>query len=127
MNGLPTMFADVDPHDLIAQWRRLEPATQESLLVVGALIVVTFLVLAWAVFFRKRDRSNRKHRHEHRSSRESAPRETSQGSQEPGSGEGRHRRKWRRRRREHRPRNPTLSETGGLPPIRTNGPSSPAP
>jgi hypothetical protein len=29
-----------------------------------------------------------------------------------------HRRKWRRRRRDHRPRNPTLAETGGLPPIR---------
>ncbi len=28
----------------------------------------------------------------------------------------------RRRRREHRPRNPTLAETGGLPPIRTERP-----
>jgi hypothetical protein len=31
------------------------------------------------------------------------------------------RRKHRRRRRAHRPRNPTLAETGGLPPIKTEG------
>jgi hypothetical protein len=41
------------------------------------------------------------------------------------SGSGRRRR--RRRRREHRPRNPTLAETGGLPPMRPNEPSDPSP
>jgi hypothetical protein len=38
-----------------------------------------------------------------------------------------HRRKLRRRRRDHRPRNPTLAETGGLPPIRPDGPSHTGP
>jgi hypothetical protein len=37
----------------------------------------------------------------------------------------RRRRRRRRRRREHRPRNPTLAETGGLPPIRTEAPPGP--
>lgn len=32
--------------------------------------------------------------------------------------DGRHRRRKRRRRRDHRPRNPPLSQTGGLPPPR---------
>jgi len=32
--------------------------------------------------------------------------------------DGRHRRRKRRRRRDHRQRNSTLSETGGLPPLR---------
>ena len=33
----------------------------------------------------------------------------------------------RRRRREHRPRNPTLAETGGLPPIRADKPPGDSP
>jgi hypothetical protein len=33
----------------------------------------------------------------------------------------------RRRRHEHRPRNPTLAETGGLPPIRTEKPPGASP
>jgi hypothetical protein len=38
-------------------------------------------------------------------------------------------RKRRRHRRHHRerPRNPTLAETGGLPPVRTNPPEPPPP
>ena len=31
----------------------------------------------------------------------------------------------RHRRHQHRPRNPTLAETGGLPPVRKEGPSPP--
>lgn len=35
-----------------------------------------------------------------------------------------HRGKRRKRLRAHRPRNPTLAETGGLPPLRDDGPPS---
>jgi hypothetical protein len=38
---------------------------------------------------------------------------------------GKRRYKYRVRRRTHRSRNPTLSETGGLPPVRTEEPSKP--
>ena len=40
-----------------------------------------------------------------------------------GASSSKHRK--RRRRRGHRPRNPTLEETGGLPPSRTNDPVPP--
>jgi hypothetical protein len=36
-------------------------------------------------------------------------------------------RRVRRRRRDHRPRNPTLAEAGGLPPKRANGAAPPTP
>jgi hypothetical protein len=36
-------------------------------------------------------------------------------------------RRRRRRRREHRPRNPTLAETGGLPPVRNQPPRDGSP
>ena len=36
-------------------------------------------------------------------------------------------RRVRRRRRDHRPRNPTLAEAGGLPPKRANGAVPPTP
>jgi hypothetical protein len=38
-----------------------------------------------------------------------------------------HRGKRRKRLRSHRPRNPTLAETGGLPPLRDEGPPPPPP
>lgn len=40
-------------------------------------------------------------------------------------GHSKRRYKYRVRRRSHRSRNPTLSETGGLPPAKTQGPSNP--
>jgi hypothetical protein len=43
------------------------------------------------------------------------------------AGENSHRYRRRVRRREHRLRNPTLAETGGLPPIRQTEPPPPPP
>lgn len=89
----------------------------EVLTVLGAVgaIVVGFLI--WALFIRKRPDgvegwgpSRSKYR---------APTEAAQSS-----GGEEHRRRHRRRRREHRPMNPTLAETGGLPPVRSSDPSS---
>ncbi len=103
---------------LLAQVGRspVEPAplkiSNDLLLLLGAVVVLTLLFLFWAIFLRERkdDLGNwrtRKHHHDSSS-------DASDGS------EHRHRR--RRRRREHRPRNPTLAETGGLPPARTEPP-----
>jgi len=61
--------------------------------------------------------SHRSHRH--RSSSSSEP---------PLASSGRHAGRRRRvRRTEHRPRMPTLSETGGLPPMRPEDPTNPTP
>jgi hypothetical protein len=81
--------------------------------VLIALLLIVFGLIVWAVFLRS----------------SGAKKQRQRGtilSEAPAAGEsdsGRRRRK--RRRREHRPRNPTLSETGGLPPLRPGDDASP--
>ncbi len=89
---------------------------REVLLLLGAVLLLVLVFVVWAMFIRKRkkDLSDwRLQKHHHHSPPENSANE--------GSGEPHHRRR-RRRRREHRPRNPTLAETGGLPPIRHEPP-----
>ncbi len=85
--------------------------------VLGAGLLIFLLLVLWAKFIRKkRDRS-----------RESHPALASTAKSdddENGHGHHQHRRR-RKRRREHRPRNPTLAETGGLPPVSDKGPTRP--
>ncbi|MCL4788629.1 MAG: hypothetical protein KJ070_17850 [Verrucomicrobia bacterium] len=93
----------------------MTPAMRETLIVIGAMLLVAIGLLVWAGAIRKRHR------------RRSAPHRPhyergSGGDHESHHSSGRRR---RRRRREHRPRNPTLAETGGLPPIRTEPSSRP--
>jgi hypothetical protein len=84
----------------------------------GAVGLVTALILAWAIFIRKRpDESSRRYRY--RSSRVSAEDGANSGS-DSAANDVRKEKRGRRRRR-HRQRNPTLAETGGLPPVRTDG------
>jgi len=98
--------------DVFTTWKKIGPATKEGLLVFGALLLVVGLVFLWAAFIRKR--GERKHyRYPSKTSAE-------------GVTEIR-RKKVKKRRKEHRPRNPTLSETGGLPPIRSEADPGPAP
>jgi len=66
------------------------------MLVVGVVLV---LVVVWAVFLRRTARD---------------PRSRVLSEDAPSSG----RRRRRHKRREHRPSNPTLAETGGLPPAK---------
>jgi type VI protein secretion system component VasK len=117
MNSLPFFLADEDTEQILASWRISDPATRERFLIFGSLGLVTLLVLLWAVFLRKRRRRRRLHHHSHQHSPGPAevpesPREESAPAPEEK------RRRHRRSRRRHRQRNPTLAETGGLPPIR---------
>lgn len=74
--------------------------------------VVTILVLCWAIFIRKRpDDSSRRY---------SYPSRDSKGNNADNIS-GRKTDRRGRRRRKRRPRNPTLAETGGLPPLRADG------
>lgn len=92
-------------------------------------IIVTGVVLAlplilWARYYVKTRKRRRHHHHFERAAETpAAPAETDEeeNGDEPGR---RHRR--RRRRRDHRLRNPTLAETGGLPPAKPEGPSAPS-
>ena len=87
-----------------------------TLPVVAVALVVLAVLLLWAVFLRKPAR--RRERGRLLEKKAAAPKPAPDG----GSGK----KPGRRRRREtHRPRNPTLSETGGLPPLGAGDPLRP--
>ena len=114
----------MEPQDIIMSWQKMEPGMKEALLISGSLVLVILLILFWTIFLRK---PSRRHQHPHRRYARRPSPEPAQGqaasAMDPASVQPK-RRRWRRRRREHRPRNPTLSETGGLPPFRSEGPPS---
>ena len=90
---------------------------REAVYVLIAAFAVGGVLVFWAVYIRKRPRGLS-------SSRSPALYESS-------SRDGEHsgRRRKRKRKENHPdnfPRNPTLSETGGLPPVRPDDPSRPA-
>jgi len=84
----------------------------------GALGVVILAAVVWAVFFRSRHRRSYRHHHHH---------DSEHAAEAESAAAGTHRRRRWRRRREHRPRNPTLAETGGLPPLRIDRSQDPGP
>jgi hypothetical protein len=121
------LLGEIQWADVVSRLRTMSPTTRERVVILGALLVVTLAVVIWALFFRGKKSHSRSHRHSSHRSRELAP--GSVGESAGGSGEAgpRKRRKWRRQRREHRPLNPTLAQTGGLPPIRASDPPPPPP
>ena len=91
---------------------------RDILLIAGALLVLAVILVIWARSASRR--SKRRRRHHRRSEPGSTlPKETASGSREH-----RHHRN-RRQRRDHRGRNPTLDEAGGLPPMRSESSSTP--
>jgi hypothetical protein len=104
------LFAQFSPAEkLQLPTTKTSPELFWVLVAIGAIVLV---IIAWALFFRRRPDEvsgwgpARSHYHEP---------SADLGSK---SSHGSRRRRRRRRRREHRPRNPTLAETGGLPPVR---------
>jgi type VI protein secretion system component VasK len=126
MSAIAFFLADAETDDVLAAWRIMDPSTLGALLVFGAIGLVTLLALAWAAFLRKRGRRRRSHHHAHQHA--SAPAEAPEVLNDEGPAAAPPKRhKWRRSRRRHRARNPTLAETGGLPPVRPEGPPDPQP
>src|SRR5215204_5248122 len=101
-------LANFEAFDTLLGWQKANPGARDSILVASAAVLVTLCILAWAIFIRKRGRT-----------REHQPVPRAQADKDNIAAK---RRKWRRRRRDHRPRNPTLAETGGLPPAKTEVP-----
>jgi hypothetical protein len=126
MRLLPFILADAETQEILKAWRITDPATLERLIIFGAIGLVTLLMVLWAVFLRKRGRRRRKHHHPHQSSSQppEVPAVAKDGSALSTPENRRHRRRSGRR---HRPRNPTLAETGGLPPVRPESPTEPQP
>jgi hypothetical protein len=126
MNGILIGFAEVTPADLPASkgWRA--EGQFDVFVVIGAVALIAVLALIWAVAIRK-PRRHHHHHHHHQSSRQWGMNPDADLDGRTGQhgkpAETRH----RRRRRDHRSRNPTLAETGGLPPIRGEKPPGDSP
>jgi Flp pilus assembly protein TadB len=103
----------------------MTPVVRDRVVIFGALGVMTVLILFGAVMLRRKGRHSRSHRHSRHHSREGAKSSAGQSAEGGAESGQRKRRKWRRQRREHRPLNPTLAQTGGLPPIRSSEPPQP--
>jgi hypothetical protein len=115
--------------DAIRGWRKLTPETRQGFIIFGTLLIVTAAVFVWAAFIRKRGRRRRVRLRHHRH-RSPAP-AVAAGGKDSEAGNpvihSRHRpRRRRHRHRRDRPRNPTLAETGGLPPYHTGEPPNPS-
>jgi N-acyl-L-homoserine lactone synthetase len=108
-------FAELDWGDY---WppQSMSPSLRESVFVIGSISIVAVLTLFWALFFRRhkhRRHVHGYHRHHH----------TIQEAKATLTELSRHlQHRQRRRRRVHRPRNPTLAETSGLPPNHAENP-----
>src|SRR5437879_2977197 len=111
----------MEVQDALAGWGRLDDGTRDALIILIAMVLVTILAVGWALFMRRKKR-RRHHSHHHHDSPEPVESGSVENQQDASASPHRHR-KWRRRR-EHRPRNPTLAETGGLPPIREGPPNT---
>jgi hypothetical protein len=82
----------------------------DMILVIGLAALLFGGLISWIVFVR----GPRKHPSERRT----VPKSPTPAVTITEDGRERHRKKRRSRRREHRQRNPTLDQTGGLPPPR---------
>jgi hypothetical protein len=110
MARLSLFLAEINGQEsFVADLQKTGPSRNNLTLLFTAFGVVTLLILVWAIFIRKRpDDSSRRYSYP---SRDSSKDNTGESGAKAG----------RRRRRKRRLRNPTLAETGGLPPIRADG------
>ena len=107
MQSLPIIFA-ASFWERLQNWRVRMGHDFNLLVFFGSFALLTLALFAWAIVFRKQP--HRHHHHHHRKPAAAAPPDKS-------SGKGvfaRH----KHRRKQHRPVNPTLAETGGLPAAR---------
>jgi hypothetical protein len=125
MSPIPLFLAALDLSTIMRPWRLLSPVAREGLLILGAMSSVTLLAMGWAMFLRRRHHRRHKHHHGHWHASQST--ETPVNSDDADTPSGLEKRRRRHSGRHRRPRNPTLAETGGLPPIRHEEPDEPRP
>ena len=93
---------------------------KDFLLIIATGLALGLILLLWARHYVKRKK--RHQHHDHKVVSHSLPAVSDPDEEEEPHHHGRRRRK---RRRDHRPRNPTLAETGGLPTTKTEPSSNP--
>ena len=116
-------FADVLDDDPIPGFSGMGEVMKERVLVLSAVLLVVAAVLV-GVFLSRRRRRHNARRDEHRRRRHSSL--TKNASRGMAVIKEFVKEKQRGQRRHHRPRNPTLAQTGGLPPIRKDAQPPPA-
>lgn len=95
-----------------------------DLFLIVAIALALFIVLVlWAKYLRNQKTRRRRSGGEkvYRDSNDAGAEEEDEPEEQRASADSRRRYKYRYRRRSHRSRNPTLAETGGLPPSRPEG------
>jgi ABC-type nickel/cobalt efflux system permease component RcnA len=147
MAALSILAADGDL-DFIRSTAGMEKGSglviRDILLILAVVLVLAGVLVIWAKYLRGSGRSHHHHhrrKHRHSSETDTAatadtePEVESQAAETAGSDPdeaGNHTQPYQHHRqkihrREHRPRNPTLAETGGLPPVRDEKMPPPVP
>jgi hypothetical protein len=112
MNSFILFAADIAP---LLKYKTPSLTFLKNVVIFRAVAVVVIVILVWAVFLRKKSKRRRMLRRYH-------PYNSQIGdTAETDKKETKFRFPWQRRHRRYRqrrPRNPTLAETGGLPPMR---------
>jgi hypothetical protein len=100
-NTLDQLGVQAAPRNLLGM------RASDMILIMSIAVMLGLALIIWAVFIRKPKEKERVYH--------SRP-----YVEERDDGTIRKRKKHRRRRRDHRQRNPTLAEVGGLPPVKTD-------
>jgi hypothetical protein len=116
---------EMDVKSFLEPVRSSNSSLKESMVVVTILVVVA-LILILAVIISRRKKIRRLSGLSRSAWPASASKNHDPGGAPLRSGKSRHRRH-RHHRHENRPRNPTLADTGGLPPRRPEGQPPPGP
>ena len=101
-NTLDQLGVQAAPRNLLGM------RASDMILIMSIAVMLSLALIIWAVFIRKPKEKEERVYH-------SRP-----YVEERDDGTIRKRKKHRRRRRDHRQRNPTLAEVGGLPPVKTD-------
>jgi hypothetical protein len=122
MNLCPSLLAALEETDQILLRNMAHSGWSQTSIVFGSLALIGVLAFAFVFVFRKRLLRKRKHHHHHHHHHTQEPAtDTTPAAVTVTSKDGSGRRKKRRLRRAHRPVNPTLAQTHGLPPVRPEG------
>jgi hypothetical protein len=116
MHNILPFLADMDPDDLLAAQKQFMGSKLfEMVAMFGAVVLAVIIGATWAVLYSKK-RKRRPHRHHQKEQPGYISKTTAKVAE--SEDEIKVRKKWRRQRRPHRPLNPTLAQTRGLPPMR---------
>jgi hypothetical protein len=124
MSSLPVFLALIPDRGPEPQTKLSQQTLKEGLIIVAVVLVLTALILAWALVIRKPRRRHGSHR------KPEDPATLVRYRQAQNEDQGLLsllKPKHRRRKRRFHHRNPTLADTGGLPPPRPESASGPRP